>query len=112
MVDDDGKPTGQGIDQETEYTNMVIATLEQMLVQKPDWWDLGILDDYGLLSCVYKEVQKFESSFRRRTGTPVEEPTGHIPGSEGTGEAERKTANNSDNAPKVVDRKVQAALDA
>lgn len=109
--DDNGNATGQGIDEETEYINHVIAVLETMLVTWPQWWDLSVLDDFALLTAVYSEVQKFENSFRRRPGQ-APEGEGSVLGGEGAGEKERKEAKSGGNAPKVVDQKVSAALDA
>ncbi len=112
VKDENGNPTGQGIDEDIEANNHVIATLETVLVQKPEWWDLAVLDDYGLIFHIFQEVQKFEMTFRKRPGNAADEPTGHVSGSEGKGQAERSPSNNSDNAPKVVDKQIQGSLDA
>jgi hypothetical protein len=111
VKDEDGNPTGQGIDEETETINHIIATLEQVLVQKPDWWDLTVLDDYKLITSVFSEVQKFEASFRGRRGSG-DSDTGHLSSSEGSSEEERAQSNAANNAPKVVDKKVSTSLDA
>lgn len=38
--DDEGEPTGRGIDSETEWNSYMLATLEACLIQKPLWFKL------------------------------------------------------------------------
>lgn len=111
VTDEHGNPTGQGIDEQAEAINNIIATLETVLIQAPDWWDLHLIDDYGLLSAVFQEVQKFEASFRKRGGEATEVERS-VQSGEGAGSQERQAAKPTDNAPKVVDGKVSASLDA
>lgn len=59
----DEKKPGMGIDEETDYTNYMIAHLEQSLIRKPTWWNLDELDDIGLVLEVFKQVAEFENSF-------------------------------------------------
>jgi hypothetical protein len=58
----DEKHPGQGIDEQTDYTNHMIATLEMCLIQKPVWFDLATLDDINLLVKVYRICTEFENS--------------------------------------------------
>lgn len=109
--DDDGNPTGQGIDEWSEVQARMIAILEVALVQKPQWWDLDVLYDEELLGKVFEEVMLFENTFRRRAGTsnPSEVGDGS---SQGDSQGTHTEANNISNAPQVVDEKVSASLDA
>jgi len=60
---DENKP-GVGVDETTDWTNYMIAHLEQSLVRKPAWWNLDELDEIDLLAEVFKQVVEFENSFR------------------------------------------------
>lgn len=57
---DPGHP-GQGIDEDTDWTNQMIAQLEVSLVQQPIWFDLNKIYDLDLMLKVYKEVASFEN---------------------------------------------------
>lgn len=59
----DEKKPGVGVDEETDYTNYMIAHLEQSLIRKPTWWNLDELDDVNLVLEVFKKVAEFEQSF-------------------------------------------------
>jgi hypothetical protein len=52
---------GQGIDEDTDWTNQMIAQLEVSLVQQPLWFDLNKIYDLDLLLKVFKEVAQFEN---------------------------------------------------
>lgn len=111
--DDQDVPTGRGIDETTEYMNHVIAFLEIVLMQKPVWWVLegeGAITEWDLIEAVFKEVMSFENSFRTG-GRSTSESKGSSQSSEGNGQTKPSQANLGDNAPKVVDRQVQTALD-
>jgi hypothetical protein len=109
--DDDGAPTGQGLDEETDFTNTAIAHLEVGLEQKPLWFKMDEINDVGLLRKVYGEVMDFEWSFFRREGETDSDEK-----SDGRSTDDSVAAN----APKqpgngptpVVGPEVQAALDA
>lgn len=58
---DERKP-GYGIDEQTDYTNHILATLEICLIQKPIWFDVSTIDDLELLVKVYKACVDFENS--------------------------------------------------
>lgn len=109
--DDEGNPTGQGIDEFTESFNYAIATLETCLIQKPNWWNLDEIADPDLVLKVFKEVQNFENSFRRR-GRDKSEEQQVSSGSEGTSEEEYQASQSTDSSPKVVDGQVSTSLDA
>lgn len=64
--DDNGDPTGQGVDEHTEYFNSMLSQLEVSVVTAPQWWDLGTISDADLVRKVYEEVEKFEQTFRNR----------------------------------------------
>ncbi len=106
--DDNGVPTGMGIDEETEFTNKMLAHLEIALVQKPVWFNVSEIWDVGLLEEVYGEVAKFEASFkstrRRAAGT------GGVGQASGGGERPQPNAGNS--PTQVVGQEVSASLDA
>lgn len=59
----DEKKPGTGIDEETDWTNYMIAHLEQSLIRKPTWWNLDEIDDVNLLLDVFKKIAEFENSF-------------------------------------------------
>lgn len=109
--DDDGNPTGQGLDEEAEMLNYAIATLEVLLVQKPDWYNLEEIVDGAMIWSVYKEVMEFQNIFRGRRGDTTQAPEA-ARSSQGTSTSERKETDGGHNSPKVVDGKVPIALDA
>jgi hypothetical protein len=109
--DDDGNPTGRGIDEGTEFLNQMIGILEVAVVSHPVWWDLSELADEELLSKVFGEVMQFENSFRRPRGSKTGDNVGSGR-SEGDSQEQHSKAVATDNAPKVVDGQVQASLDA
>jgi hypothetical protein len=110
---DDGNPTGQGIDEDTDWLNFMIANLEVALVQKPVWftWEGdNAIDDPEILKKVYKEVAEFETSFRRRDGQTAAQGSGS---SSEEASAEKHQVQESGSVPTPVrGQKVQAALDA
>jgi len=59
---DDDKP-GVGIDDQTDWTNYMIAHLEQSLIRKPTWWNLDEIDDFDLVLEVFRQVADFENTF-------------------------------------------------
>lgn len=52
------------VDVYTDNIAYMAATLETLLVQKPKWFNLEALDDYGVLEAVYEEYLKWANSFR------------------------------------------------
>lgn len=108
--DENGNPTGQGIDEDTESLCAMIAHLDVSLVQKPVWFDLDELADTDIVAQVYDKVLEYEVSFFRSNGKQASGGTGSVgegdsaPQSEGGGPASVPTP--------VVDGQVQAALDA
>jgi hypothetical protein len=109
--DEEGRPTGQGIDEHTDWLNSMIAHLEVCLEQKPQWWNLDELADIELVQSVYQEVMDFELSFFRGAdrGEGGREP-GQV-GAGGSGSQPAQTDAGNKPTP-VVGKEVQAALDA
>lgn len=81
VLDDNGNPTGKGVDLSTESLNYMIAYLEVALEQKPIWFDLNELADEELLMHIFQEAMKFENSFRGREGSPASNGGGLAGGS-------------------------------
>jgi len=109
--DDDGKPTGQGIDEVSEWTSNMIAILEVAIISSPPWWDLKELVDDQLMMDVFKEVMEFENSFRGRGRSEDTRDGSDISGEESS-QRQHQKSNNSDNAPKMVDEEIPITLDA
>lgn len=112
--DEEGNPTGRGVDEVTEWDAYVIAYLENCLIQKPDWWQFegpNAITDEKIVHMVMKEAMQHENSFRGRGGPATEGANGSLPGSEGAGAPQLAQANAGNPAPKVVDREVSAALE-
>lgn len=57
---DENKP-GYGIDEQTDYTNHILATLELSLIQKPAWFDVGTIEDVDLMLKIYRVCVDFEN---------------------------------------------------
>jgi hypothetical protein len=114
VVDDDGNPTGRGVDAVTEYHAYMQAHLETCLVQKPDWMmfdgDNALADD-AIISKVFREVMRFENSFRTRGRSAAEGEGESAQGGEGASAAQPAQANAGNRPAKVVDGQVQAALE-
>lgn len=113
--DENAVPTGRGIDEDAEIMAHMLAWLEITLVQKPGWFKFEGEDpiiDETLTMKIFEEVMKYENSFRGRNRVPAEGTEGSVQGSEGTGETESTKTVNRSAAPKMVDKEVQAALDA
>jgi len=60
---DEDKP-GTGVDEQSDWTNYMIAHLEHSIIRKPTWWNMDEIDDIELLLMVFREVASFENSFR------------------------------------------------
>jgi len=111
--DDDGKPTGQGIDPQTDYINTMIAHLEISLIQKPIWFKFEELTDMGLVGEVYDKVIDFEMTFfRRRDRSAADGSQLGSSSSESDSGEESEVAQPNHAATQVVGKEVQAALDA
>lgn len=106
----DPRNPGRGVDFETDDYNAMIAHLELSIVQAPEWWDLKTISDTGLITEVYKEVAKFETSFleRRRGTATAGRPVGS--GSEDSNRAVSKT-DAAGSVREVVGEEVLAALE-
>lgn len=111
--DDEGNPTGRGVDDITEYQAQKIAFLDVCLVQKPAWFQLegpdALIDD-EVINKVFEEVWKFEQTFRG-IKRPTAEVNGQAQGGEGAGAAQPAQADGGNRPQKVVDQQVQAALE-
>ena len=109
--DDEGEPTGQGLDEESDFLATAVAHLEVSLIQKPSWWDLDDITDIQLLRKVYEEVMDFEWSFfrSRQQAARVEESAG---GSSDDSGAKDASEQSGDGLTKVVGDEVLTALDA
>lgn len=109
--DDNNNPTGQGVDEDTDYLNAMIAHLEVCLEQSPEWFNLEELADISVVHAVYKEVMDFEMSFFRSRDGRADSRGSEQVGNEGSSEKPQGTGPGNRPTP-VVDEKVQAALDA
>lgn len=113
--DDEGQPTGRGVSPEVEFDAHMQAHLELCCDQAPEWFtfkgEKAVLDD-GLIYSLYKEVVKYESTFRGRARTETAGGDGSAEGGEADGEAQPAEAVGGSGPQKVVGREVQAALDA
>ena len=109
--DDEGKPTGQGIDEETEGLNYMFAVLEVLLVQKPEWFKLEDITDESVIIQAFKEVMSFDNSFRAGRRATTEE-NGTVGSNQGASASESKKSDNLGAPKKVVDPEIHAALDA
>ena len=112
VTDDKGKATGQGIDENVDYLNTMIAHLEVALVQKPQWFDLEEIDEMGVLQEVYNEVVSFAVSFFRPDDGGDSQGNGSGRSSEATSDQTSQEQENNPHSATVVDREVSAALDA
>jgi len=107
--DDFGRPTGQGIDEDTDMLNSMISLLEISLIQKPDWWDLEQIEDMGLLGKVYDKVLTHENSFFRPNRTEDAGP-GQV--GQGNGDPQSEVLRTGNSPTPVNDGEVQTSLDA
>ena len=111
VTDEQGEPTGQGIDPQSEFFNKMIAILETVIETSPEWFDVHNIYDENLAWAILKEVMDYEVSFLRR-GREADQD-GQSGGSSQTSGTQEHQGSVSSNAPqKVVDGQVQAALDA
>ena len=111
VKDDDGKPTGQGIDENTDYLNAMVAHLAVCLIQEPDWWNLDEISSIGLVQAVYEEVMDFEMSFFRSADGGKDQGRSGQVGENGSGDANTQ-AGTGGPPTQVVGQEVQASLDA
>ena len=107
--DDEGTPTGRGLDADTEFLNSMIAHLEISLDRSPIWWDLEKIADLGLVHEVYAKVAEHEASFFRARDREEDE-SGQVRAEDSS--AERKGPVNTNNPTEVVGKEVSASLDA
>lgn len=113
--DDEGQPTGRGVPPEVEFNAQVQAHLEICCDQSPDWFtfkgEKAIVDD-SLAYAIYKEVMKYENTFRGRGRAEAAANGGSAEGGEADGAAQPAEAVSGSGPQKVVGRQVQEALDA
>lgn len=88
----DEENPGKGIDENTDWTNHMMAHLEFALIQAPHWFNIDEIYDVSLLLKIYGEVAKFENSFSSPLGQRADVNAGGSPAdsgskSEGTGAA-------------------------
>lgn len=110
--DDDGAPTGQGIDPSTDYINIVIAHLEIALIQKPIWFKLEEMTDMGLATDVYDKILEFEMTFFRQRDRGAADGSQSSLGGEEDSSEKPAISGSPTTATAVVGQQVQAALDA
>jgi hypothetical protein len=109
--DSEGKPTGMGLDEDTDFLNMMRAHLEIALIQKPVWFDFETLSELGVLEKIYEKVLEFENKFfrsRGRTSTGDESDRRR----EDNGVSKSPEQVNVGNLKEVVGSQVSASLDA
>jgi len=106
--DEDGNPTGKGMDADAELTNFAIAYLETAIHKgsAPPWWNLDEITDEEVLFKVFREAWDWENSFRSR-GKKANSRSG----GEDDSEKEYSEANGGSGPKKVVDKQVQASLE-
>lgn len=109
--DEEGNPTGQGIDEDTDMANAMFAHLEISLVQKPTWWNLDEIVDMGLVREVYTKVVEFEMKFFRSSNT-ANAGNGLDGSSQDNGNPQSAQGGSGGSLKKVVGQEVQASLDA
>jgi len=109
--DEEGNPTGHGIDTETEFLSFMIATLEIQLENSPIWFNLNEITDRDIVYKVFEEVMEFENSFRNRTRRAAKE-AGTVSSGQGSSTEKHQEAAVANNPTKVVGKEVQASLDA
>lgn len=80
----------QSLDVITDNITFYVATLSTVLIKAPEWFDLDVLDDYVLLSAVYKEYRDWNDTFRRRN------ESGSNTGSSETASDKGSVGNNED----------------
>ena len=110
--DEDGNPTGRGLDEDADFTNTVLARLSVVILSAPEWWNLDELNDFSLIMAVWNEVRSFESTFRRPAGGS--QPGGQKldSGSQDAGSTQRTETDAGHRTKAVVDEEVSVALDA
>lgn len=107
--DDDGVPTGQGVDEDTENFAAMIAHLETSLIRSPEWFDLEHEEDFELVEKIYAQVMTHQNSFFRPGNRAQDGPDRAREGASGSEHQEAESRN--DPTP-VVDEEVSSALDA
>jgi hypothetical protein len=110
--DDEGNPTGQGIDPGADYINTMIAHLEQALVQKPIWFKFEDLTDMDLITEIYEKVIEFEMTFFRRGDRGAASESQSTASGEANSGQEHPVQGHPSAAAQVVGQEVQSALDA
>lgn len=104
----DEKNPGVGIDVGTHITNNIIAHLEFSLIQKPSWFDVDKIYDFGLLGVIFKNVIDFEQSFFRRGRSSDADPGS----SQNDRGGKSEESGNTGHVKEVGRGEVQSALDA
>jgi hypothetical protein len=90
----------------------MIAVLDTVIVQKPDWFKMDEVGDEMLVQHVFGEVMKFENSFRPSRRGEDPSVSNNVPGSESSGAAKSAQANSGSGPAPVVGAQILATLDA
>ena len=43
-----------------------LATIDVLLIKKPEWYDPSAIDDYEVISKIYNEIQEYTRTFREQ----------------------------------------------
>lgn len=67
-IHEDSLNNGSGtLDEETRALNMVLAWLQNTLIEYPDWWQGGFdMYDANVIFEIYEEIVKFEDEYRKK----------------------------------------------
>lgn len=110
MYFDPDRP-GQGVDLITDEFNSIIAHLELSIIKAPKWWDFTSITDSEILSVVFEEVTKFESSFRNRGRNSSTEANGSVGGEQEGSKATEAGANGTGGDRTLVGEEILSALE-
>ena len=110
ISDPEPDQVGMGLDSETFYLNHVIAYLETVILESPDWWDLDKIEDLDLLYTVHGEVRKGTKSFRRQAAKEAAAKRLRD-GSERDGEAKASGTYVDGDVSQMVEQEVQSPFD-
>lgn len=72
VKDKDGNATGEGIPEEIEFFNKVLATLNVSIIDKPAWFDLENINDTELVMEIWRKINQHESRVYDFEGNFVE----------------------------------------
>ena len=106
--DDDGNPTGQGLDENSDNLAAMLSHMSISIIQSPVWFDLEEVSDMGLIHEIYNKVLEYETSFFRSKRASNLDGTVR----EGESSGDPKETDTRNLPTEVVGPEVQAALDA